>query len=464
MANIAIMRVEKLKGGSVGASLDHNFRKRPTTNANADRRDENQELIGENTDQVKAAIQERISTLPKKPRKDAVRVLEYVMTASPEWMAKATTKEQQEYFDASLNWLKEQHGAENVVCATIHHDELSPHMAAYVVPMTKDGRLCAKDFTGGKVRMQKLQDDYWSAVKGIRIAAVKGLRIERGVRGSTAKHQKVQRFYGQLESLQPSPIPELSPADTHLTARQLAKQLKADATPIKHEGWVKGLLGIGLEQPKELYQRLAEKYKFTAPADDLAEQLGAAQVELKNLRKARDRTVLDARYEAKRTVHDAQTGAKWTLDRLEREAAEGREIKRDFDQRVSDGVKKAVEQAVTVEREAGAVKLDQAVSALGEARESHKKELAQMVRVPDGVTPEEASEVLRKQVELKQAQQEGQRKLTEELEAYEDYDAPVVERSKKPVAPWAKPKAAEPDLLKSTKPVVKQKPKRRGGR
>ena len=42
--------------------------------------------------------------------------------------------EQDAYFRDSLEWLKQRHGAENVVYAGIHRDETTPHMYAYVVP------------------------------------------------------------------------------------------------------------------------------------------------------------------------------------------------------------------------------------------------------------------------------------------------------------------------------------------
>ena len=41
---------------------------------------------------------------------------------------------QDAYFRDALDWLKNKHGAENVVYAGIHRDETTPHMYAYVVP------------------------------------------------------------------------------------------------------------------------------------------------------------------------------------------------------------------------------------------------------------------------------------------------------------------------------------------
>ena len=74
------------------------------------------------------------SRLPESFRKDAVQAVEYLITASPSAMQGKPKSEQDAYFRDSLEWLKQRHGAENVVYAGIHRDETTPHMYAYVVP------------------------------------------------------------------------------------------------------------------------------------------------------------------------------------------------------------------------------------------------------------------------------------------------------------------------------------------
>ena len=60
------------------------------------------------------------SRLPESFRKDAVQAVEYLITASPEAMQGKPKSEQDAYFRDSLEWLKQRHGAENVVYAGIH--------------------------------------------------------------------------------------------------------------------------------------------------------------------------------------------------------------------------------------------------------------------------------------------------------------------------------------------------------
>lgn len=41
--------------------------------------------------------------------------------------------------------MEEEYGKENLLYATVHMDEITPHMHYGVVPITKDGRLSAKE-------------------------------------------------------------------------------------------------------------------------------------------------------------------------------------------------------------------------------------------------------------------------------------------------------------------------------
>lgn len=197
----AIMRCKKLNHmGNVAASLMHNYREQDTPNADPSLTPENDHIGADNTDTAMGRLRD---LLPEKRRKDAVVCVEYVLTASPDWWEKATPDQQEEFFRRSLQWLKDKYGESNIVAASIHRDEKTPHMAAFVAPVTKDGRLSAKEFIGNKSLMSKDQSSF--------AAAVRDLGLERGIEGSKAKHQRVQRFYDQVNR-QPG-TPEIMPED-----------------------------------------------------------------------------------------------------------------------------------------------------------------------------------------------------------------------------------------------------------
>lgn len=205
----AILRTAKLKSmGEIGGSLAHNYRTRETPNADAARTHLNEHQGGSSPEQVMQAIRER---LPEKRRSDAVLCVEYLITASPEHFAK---DEGAAYFADAVAWLKQRHGAGNVVATTVHRDETSPHLVAYVVPIDPDGKLNAKHFLGGKAKLAAMQTDFAE-----RVGRAHGL--DRGIERSKAKHQTIQQYYTALE--RPAGHATISPQA--LQPRTLEKRL-----------------------------------------------------------------------------------------------------------------------------------------------------------------------------------------------------------------------------------------------
>ena len=226
----AIMRCKKLaSGGSVASSLKHCYRDRETPNADAARTPDNEHHGAKSTDEAMGKLREM---LPTKRRKDAVLVVEYLMTASPEWWQQATPKQQAEFFEKSKDWLAKKYGADRIVVATIHRDETSPHLSAFVVPLTQDGRLSAKEFIGDRAQMTLDQTTYAKAVEH--------LGLERGIRGSRARHQSIRAHYAAIErgeqTVQPFTAEEVQP-----------KVLK------------KGILTTTVEAPETTAERLSAK-------------------------------------------------------------------------------------------------------------------------------------------------------------------------------------------------------------
>lgn len=188
----AILRAEKLKTmGNIGGSLAHNYRTIDTPNADSSQTPNNFHSL-KNPEAVKTAISER---LPEKRRSDAVLCVEYMITASPEWQGWSDDR-QNEYFKQAVDWLEQRHGKHNVVATSIHRDETTPHLIAYVVPLDQDtGRLNAKKFLGGKAKLAEMQSSFSDHVKN--------LGLERGVEGSKAKHTRIKEYYAKVN--EPTP-------------------------------------------------------------------------------------------------------------------------------------------------------------------------------------------------------------------------------------------------------------------
>lgn len=240
-AHFAILRTAKLKSfGNVGGSLAHTYRTRETENADPSRSDENEHSHRKPED-VMQALRDR---LPDKRRKDAVIGLEYFVGASPEWCKSKTREQQDAYFYGALDWLQKRHGKENVVGWSIHRDESSPHLVAYVVPMGDRGTLNAKQWTGGAAALSRMQTDFAKDV-----GARNGL--QRGIEGSKAHHQTIKSFYAQVEK--PAQHVTISPETTQ------PKVLK------------KGFISSEYESPEMVAQRVtAAVQKAYSPAVEKA--------------------------------------------------------------------------------------------------------------------------------------------------------------------------------------------------
>ena len=185
--SFAILRIQKLKSfADVGGSLSHNYRNRETLNADDARTHLNEHALDTN-EKCMTAIRDRI---PEKRRKDAVLCIEHLITASPEWDGWGTEKETA-FFEQSKKWLENKYGKNNVVSTTIHRDETTPHLIAYVVPLDEaTGKLNAKKWLGGRAKMSQMQSDFANQVKS--------LGLERGIEGSKAKHTKIKEYYAKV--------------------------------------------------------------------------------------------------------------------------------------------------------------------------------------------------------------------------------------------------------------------------
>ena len=186
----SILRVAKKKGSiSMYTSLRHNLRLKSVSNADPHLGTNNTYRGVGSTAELKAFIDDRVGTVKRKIRPDAVKLVEIVVAASPEFTTGGGDIEG--YLAKASDWLIDKFGRENVASITIHRDETTPHLHALVVPITRDGRLSAKDTLGGREKLSALQSEFHTQV-----GAEFGLL--RGVPGSKATHQKLSAYYAQV--------------------------------------------------------------------------------------------------------------------------------------------------------------------------------------------------------------------------------------------------------------------------
>lgn len=161
----AIMRLEKRNSNNIVGMFKHNERKtenHSNEDINKDLSHLNYQLIECDSykDKINQEIKDRYK-VNKSIRKDAVLCVEVLFTSDKEFFDKLTPEQEKKYFEKSVEFLKEQFGEKNVVFATVHKDETTPHLHAGFIPLTDDGRLNYKNFVNGREGLIKLQNEYF---------------------------------------------------------------------------------------------------------------------------------------------------------------------------------------------------------------------------------------------------------------------------------------------------------------
>ena len=187
----AILRFQKAQSGGVAGRDRHNERKKEEykSNPNIDRSksEQNYHLI-EPSGKYKQCCMDRIQAVGARTRSNSVIMVEALITTSPEIMEKLNSAEQRQFFERAAAFLYERIGKENVISAVVHMDEKTPHMHFCFVPVTKDGRLSAKEVLGNKAAMCKWQDDFYDRMHGFYP------ELERGIPASITGRKHIPPY------------------------------------------------------------------------------------------------------------------------------------------------------------------------------------------------------------------------------------------------------------------------------
>jgi hypothetical protein len=201
-----VCRIKRLKGPSgIAVAAAHNLREIDTPNA-----DNHAPTLGggvivlEGPDTaagvVDAERQLHTQHSIKNLRSDAVRGVEFVLSASPKWFDTATNEQKHAWAKSALEFAREQFPVKgSIISAVLHDDESSLHLQVIGLPLSekvrkKGGRppkdpekrrrwekrqssnaevsvsLSARTLFNGRERFRQLQDDYAEAVKPFGIA------------------------------------------------------------------------------------------------------------------------------------------------------------------------------------------------------------------------------------------------------------------------------------------------------
>ena len=211
------IQINKAKGSADTGASDHIERKTTPKNADPTRTHLNRELV-EFPDGVAdrtAAISHRIRTagIRRKITPDQVRAIRIVLSGTHKDMARVQDEGRlSEWCDDNLQWLHRTFGRENTVSAVLHMDEHTPHIHATVVPIvTGERRKARKKQTEGRRTYRKkanavrlCADDLLTRERLVAYhdsyaTAMAKYGLQRGIRGSEARHTTTAQYYRDLK-------------------------------------------------------------------------------------------------------------------------------------------------------------------------------------------------------------------------------------------------------------------------
>lgn len=212
------IQFNKAKGSADTGASDHIERKTIPKNADPTRTCLNRELV-EFPDGVTnrtEAINHRIRTagIKRKITPDQVRAIRIVISGTHEDMMKVQDEGRlNEWCADNLQWLHRTFGRENTVSAVLHMDEHTPHIHATVVPIVTGERRKAKkkQQVEGKRTYRKKTDavrlcaddvltrEKLSAYHDSYAEAMAKYGLQRGIRGSEARHTTTAQYYRDLK-------------------------------------------------------------------------------------------------------------------------------------------------------------------------------------------------------------------------------------------------------------------------
>jgi len=155
------------------------------------------------SDEFDAYLKQRLSTVDRKLRKDAVLMRGLILQLdprwfadnNPEWRSDGMNAEAVAYMGAALDWACAEFGQSNIVGWSVHLDEFNPQLQVMVTPVTEDGRLSQKDFFKGPSDLKRQHKELRDAV------AAAGYDVEYRVTERSREHLSSSEFQAKSDRL-----------------------------------------------------------------------------------------------------------------------------------------------------------------------------------------------------------------------------------------------------------------------
>lgn len=200
-------------------------------------------------------IQQEIDKAGARTRSNSVVALDTIYTASPQFFQGRTNEENDQFFRDCLQFHQRKFG--HIISAVIHYDETTPHLHVVSVPLTRDGRLSARDVIGNRTQMRRTQTEFYEQVG-------KRYGLERGVQqDGPEKREHITAQEHRLREVQQETQRELDKlgAVSHReqTERERARRLRRQADEQQAENRQLKATASQIRDDMERQQRIARQ-------------------------------------------------------------------------------------------------------------------------------------------------------------------------------------------------------------
>jgi hypothetical protein len=197
VVSYSIIRIAKVKSNTNTTGIQRHVQRENKNYENMDIDLEksylNYDLVNQKKQNFNELIDKKIEenyTGKRKIRKDAVKHIDGLITSDNDFFNHQSLEDTQKFFEHAKIFLEQEYGKDNLLYATVHMDEKTPHMHFGIVPITQDGRLSAKDVVGNKKALTQFQDRFNQYINE------QGYNLKRGQSRqlTNKKHEQVSRY------------------------------------------------------------------------------------------------------------------------------------------------------------------------------------------------------------------------------------------------------------------------------
>lgn len=142
------------------------------------------------TEQIIDSLNTRLKSVKKPLRKDAVVARPLLLQLDPQYYKDNPDKDVDNSINDMLQWAVDTFGRANIVSASMHLDEMNPHLHLLFTPVTEDGRLAQKDWFENPTALKRMHQDFRQYMSD------KGYDIDMSNRkpGKYAKRMSVEEY------------------------------------------------------------------------------------------------------------------------------------------------------------------------------------------------------------------------------------------------------------------------------